>query len=138
VGCVTSWPAAWYVCLNPGPQGFVRAPLAIKMTLAALWTNDVEGHIREARDRLVEVTRALAIQEEMTRRTAAAAQAEEVRGDAIISRLALEAEIQAELRGRIKYARDRAAKDSVKAEEKEGILAHTKVLGTASSFDALW
>lgn len=122
-----------FLCLSLLLQGFARAPLAIQMTLTALWTDDMEGRIRQARDRLVEVNRATELQAEVTRQTASAALVQEQRGDALVARLAVEAEMQAELRARVKFARDRAAQDSAKAEVKEGILAHTKVCHSSTS-----
>jgi hypothetical protein len=85
------------------------------------------GPPRSLRQLCYQVLRTMDVETERTRRTARSAQDQETRGDALVSRLALEAEMQRDLRVRIKRALDRAQQDTAKAVIAEAKLADTKV-----------
>ena len=76
----------------------------------------------------MEVRRELAIATEKQRRMRRAAEEQEERGDALVARLALEADIQAELRQQTKRAKERTAVETARAEVAERRLTETKVV----------
>jgi hypothetical protein len=88
----------------------------------------VEGRIREARDKNVEVLRLLDVEVERVRRETRQLEEQRERGDALVSRLAVEASIQAELRVQAQRAIARTAIETARAELAESRLAETKVL----------
>ena len=118
-------------------QMYSRAAIGIKKTTDILWSPDVEGRIREARDHAVEVRRELEIEMERVRRETVGAEQQEDRGDALVSRLALEAQIQAELLVQTKRAKERTAQETARAELAESRLRETKVCQFPSQPDCL-
>ncbi len=88
----------------------------------------MEGRIREARDKNVEVLRLLDVEVERVRRETRQLEEQRERGDALVSRLAVEASIQAELRVQAQRAIARTAIETARAELAESRLAETKVL----------
>jgi hypothetical protein len=112
--------------LNLGFQGYAHASTGIREVLELLWSPDVEGRIREARDKTAEVHRETDIELERLRRQTKAAQDQEDRCAALRSRLALESSIQAELELQTRRAKARTAIETAKAELAEKRLADTK------------